>query len=48
MKWYLRRVVFGQSYARKEAELMARAAGFSQVSAEKVSESPFFIMKLQK
>lgn len=48
MKWYLRRVVFGQSYTRKEAELMARAAGFSQVSVGKVSEWPFFIMKLQK
>jgi ubiquinone/menaquinone biosynthesis C-methylase UbiE len=48
MKWYLRRVVFGQSYAPKEAELMARAAGFSQVSVEKVSESPFLLIKLQK
>jgi len=48
MKWYLRRVVFGQSYTRKESELMARAAGFSQVSVEKISESPFFIMKLRK
>ena len=48
MKWYLHRVVFGQSYTRKEAELIARADGFSQVSVEKVSESPFFIMKLQK
>ena len=48
MRWYLRRVVFGQSYTRKEAELMARAAGFSQVWVEKVSESPFFLMKLRK
>ena len=48
MRWYLRRVVFGQSYTPKEAELMARAAGFSQVSVEKVSESPFFLIKLQK
>ena len=48
MRWYLRRVVFGQSYTRKEAESMARAAGFSQVLVEKVSESPFFLMKLQK
>ncbi|NIM03962.1 methyltransferase domain-containing protein [bacterium] len=48
MRWYLRRVVFGQSYRPREAELMARAAGFSQVSVEKVSESPFFLIKLQK
>ena len=48
MRWYLRRIVFGQSYTRKEAELIARAAGFSQVLVEKVSESPFFIMKLQR
>lgn len=48
MKWYLRRVVFGQSYTRKEAELMAKAAEFNQVLVEKVSESPFFILKLQK
>ncbi|NIO84631.1 MAG: methyltransferase domain-containing protein [Candidatus Aminicenantes bacterium] len=48
IRWYLRRIVFGQSYTRKEAELTARAAGFSQVSVEKVSESPFFLMKLRK
>jgi len=48
MRWYLRRVVFGQSYTRREAELMARAAGFIQVLVEKVSESPFFLLKLQK
>lgn len=48
MKWYLRRVVFGQSYARKEAELIARAARFSQVLVEKVSESPFFLLKLRR
>lgn len=48
MRWYLRRVVFGQSYTRKEAELMARAAGFHRVLVEKVSASPFFLLKLQK
>lgn len=48
MRWYLRQVVFGQSYTRKETEWMARAAGFSQVLVEKVSQSPFLIMKLQK
>ncbi len=48
MKWYLRQVVFGQSYTRKEAELMARAAGFSQITVEKVLVSPFFLMKLRK
>lgn len=48
MRWYLRRVVFGQSYTRKQAELIARVAGFSQITVEKVSESPFFIMKLRK
>lgn len=48
MRWYLRRVVFGQSYTRKEAELMAKGAGFSQVLVEKVSESPFFLLKLRR
>jgi len=48
MKWFHHRVVFGQSYTRKEAECMARAAGFSQVSVEKVIGWPFFIMKLRK
>jgi len=48
MRWYLRRVVFGQSYTRKEAEWMARAAEFSHILVEKVLGRPFFIMKLQK
>ena len=48
MRWYLRRVVFGQSYTPKEAELIARAAGFSLVLVEKVSESPFLLLKLRK
>ena len=48
MKWYLFRVVFGQSYSRIEAQWMAKRAGFRYVSVEKVLEWPFFIMKLRK
>ena len=48
MRWYLRRVVFGQSCTKKEAELMAKGAGFSQLLVEKVLESLFFLLKLQK
>lgn len=48
MRWYLRRIVFGQSYTRNEAESMARSAGFSHVLVEKVLGWPYFLMKLQK
>jgi len=48
MRWYLRQVVFGQSYSRREAEWMARAVGFATVSMEKVSGWPFFLMRLRK
>mgnify|MGYP001082173858 CR=1 FL=1 len=48
MRWYLRQVVFGQSYSRREAEWMARAVGFNHILVEKVLEWPFFIMKLKK
>lgn len=48
MRWYLRSIVFGQSYTRKEAEAIALSAGFSYVSVEKVSGWPFFLIKLRK
>jgi len=48
MRWYLRRVVFGQSYTGEEVEIMARAAGFDRVVVEKVLERPFFLVRLQK
>jgi len=48
MRWYLWRVVFGQSYSRGEAEWTARAAGFANVVVEKVSRWPFFLMRLRK
>ena len=48
MRWYLRRVVFGQSYTREEAQSMAVAAGFTTVLAEKVADWPFLLMKLRK
>jgi len=40
MRWYLRRVVFGESYARKEVEYMAKVSGFGQVEVEKVLGGP--------
>jgi len=48
MRWYLRRIVFGQSYTRKEAGSMARLVGFSHVLVEKVLGWPYFLMKLRK
>jgi ubiquinone/menaquinone biosynthesis C-methylase UbiE len=48
MRWYTRRVVFGQSYTKDEAQSMATAAGFSDVSVEKAVDWPFFLMKLRK
>lgn len=48
MKWFLYRVVFGESYTQKEAESMARSAGFSPVLIERISGWPFFLMKLKK
>ena len=48
MRWYLRSVVFGQSYTRQEAESLAKSAGFDRVEVEKVKGWPFFLMKLIK
>lgn len=48
MRWYTRRVVFGQSYTQEEATSVATAAGFSNISIEKAYGWPFFMMKLQK
>jgi ubiquinone/menaquinone biosynthesis C-methylase UbiE len=48
MRWYLRSIVFGQSYTCEEAESLARAAGFSQVEVKKVKGWPFFLMKMSK
>jgi SAM-dependent methyltransferase len=48
MKWFHRRVVFGQSYTRKEADCLARAAGINNILVEKVVGWHFFIMKLRK
>lgn len=48
MTWYLRSIVFGQSYICQEAESLAKSAGFSQVKAEKLKGWPFFLMKLGK
>ena len=48
MRWYTRRVVFGQSYTKEEAASMATAAGFNNVSLEKADGWPFFMMKLEK
>jgi len=48
MRWYTRRVVFGQSYTKNEAQSVATAAGFSNVSVDKADGWPFFMMKLQK
>jgi len=48
MRWYLRSIVFGQSYTCREAESLAESAGFSQVEARRVKGWPFFLMKLIK
>ena len=48
MKWYLRKVVYGRSYSRAQAESMAKSAGFSEVVVERVQGWPFFTMRLKK
>ena len=48
MRWYTRRVVFGQSYTQEEATSIAAAAGFADVSVQKPDGWPFFMMTLQK
>ncbi len=48
MRWFLRSVVFGQSYTCQDAESLAKAAGFKRVEVEKVKGWPFFLMKLIK
>ena len=47
MRWYTRRVVFGQSYTQEEATSIAAAAGFADVSVQKPDGWPFFLMKLR-
>jgi ubiquinone/menaquinone biosynthesis C-methylase UbiE len=48
MRWYLRSVVFGQSYTCQEAEYLAKSSGFNLVEVEKVKGWPFFLLKLIK
>lgn len=48
MRWYLRSIVFGQSYTCEEAESFAKTAGFSQVEVKKIKGWPFFLLKLRK
>jgi ubiquinone/menaquinone biosynthesis C-methylase UbiE len=48
MRWYTRRVVFGQSYTKEKAASTATAAGFGNISIEKPDGWPFFLMKLPK
>ena len=48
MRWYLRSIVFGQSFTCQEAESLAKSAEFSQVKVEKVKGWPFFLLKLSK
>lgn len=48
MRWYTRRVVFGQSCTKDEAQSVATAAGFTDVSVERAVEWPLFLMKLRK
>ncbi len=47
LKWYARRIVFGQSLSRDEAGSAARSAGFGRVFVEKMAEWPFFVMELR-
>ena len=48
MRWYLDRIVFGQSLLRREVESIAKAVGFDYVLVEKVLGWPYFFMKLRK
>lgn len=48
MRWYLRSVVFGQSYTCEDAESLAKSAGFNRVEVEKVKGWPFLLLKLSK
>jgi len=49
-EWFTRRFVFGPAVAinNKQAEAMAKAAGFGAVSVEKGPGLPFFELKLRK
>ncbi len=48
MKWYLHRIAFKQSLSRKEAESVAKEAGFKHALARKVLGWPYFFMELRK
>lgn len=46
VRWFLKSTVFGKSYTGDEAAEFAREAGFQNVTAEKISNRPFFRMIL--
>ncbi|MBU4392044.1 MAG: class I SAM-dependent methyltransferase [Actinobacteria bacterium] len=48
MDFYLNSVVFGRSVSMKEAEALARASGFTDVSAEKVEGWPMFLLRFTR
>jgi ubiquinone/menaquinone biosynthesis C-methylase UbiE len=46
--WGLRRVIFGQSYTEKSLAALVSEAGFRNVECQRVSTSPYTIVKAQK
>ena len=46
--WGLRNVVFGGSYTEREMVAMAHAAGFSEVTTDRVDDCPYVIVKARK
>lgn len=48
MKWYLNRIVFGQSYTPEQVESLAISTGFRDILVQRVEGWPFFIIKLKK
>ncbi|MBU4490606.1 MAG: class I SAM-dependent methyltransferase [Actinobacteria bacterium] len=48
MDLYLNSVVFGRSISMEEAESLARASGFADVSVERVEGWPMFLLRLTR
>lgn len=46
--WGMRHIIFGHSYAQHEIVSFAQAAGFREISVEKLATCPYVIVKVKK
>jgi ubiquinone/menaquinone biosynthesis C-methylase UbiE len=46
--WGMRHIIFGQSYSQQEIISFAEAAGFKEITTQKLATCPYVIVKVQK